>query len=124
MFKKIVFLIFSLWTLLHADMDSTSNKTGMNLLQEMNKLAQYSPKNSDLFKGMLYEYGYSKEGIDANATLAIKYYKKAYAKKSPIASFKLGWLAWLQEESTKVRINKPLEFFLALKIFHLKNNLN
>lgn len=108
--QKLIFLVLFLTNFLFAN-DSISVATE-GLSGELDIVASVSPKDGNLMKAYLYEYGYPKENLKPDPQKALEYYKKAFDEKNPIAAYKLGVIAWQIESKENKFEGAPLQFFL------------
>lgn len=88
------------------------NFATQGLDSELDIITSVVPKDGNLLKAHLYEYGYPKENIKPDPEKALSYYKKAYEEKNPIAAYKLGIVAWQLETKENDFRGVPLQFFL------------
>jgi len=116
--KKILFLLVLISSVLFSQDAMFQGKSSLE--NEMQQIINVNPKQGNLFKGYLYEFGYPKENIKKDIPTALKYYKKAFEDGSPVAAFKLGMYAWAYEDSQHKETYKPLQYFLAAKDFQPK----
>ena len=91
---------------------SVDNFATQGLDNELDIITSVVPKDGNLLKAHLYEYGYPKENIKPDPAKALEFYKKAYAEKNPIAAYKLGVVAWELETKENNFRGTPLQFFL------------
>lgn len=88
------------------------NFATQGLDNELDIITSVVPKDGNLLKAHLYEYGYPKENIKPDPAKALEFYKKAYDEKNPIAAYKLGVVAWQLETKENSFRGAPLQFFL------------
>jgi len=118
--KKVIFLVISLYItslcaqeiVQGAESSVSNNFATQGLDSELDIITSIVPKDGNLLKAHLYEYGYPKENIKPDPKKALDFYKKAYENKNPIAAYKLGVIAWQMETRENNFTGAPLQFFL------------